>query len=72
MAALLKAGTNVNAHLANDLTLLMWAAGYGHESTVRLLLEQGADRGLKDARGKTAGEIALEGNYTAVRRLLEP
>ena len=49
----------------------MWAAGYGNEGTVRLLLERGADRSLKDARGKSASEIALEGNYAAVRRLLE-
>ena len=72
MEELLKSGTDVNARLANDLTLLMWAAGYGQEGAVRLLLEHGADRNLKDARGKSASEIALEGNYTAVRRVLEP
>jgi ankyrin repeat protein len=72
LEALVKAGTNVNARLDNELTLLMWAAGYGQEAAVRLLLSQGADRTLKDNRGKTASEMALEGNYTAIRRMLEP
>ena len=68
---LLRAGTPVNARLENDLSLLMWAAAYGHESTVRFLLEQGADRSFKDGRGKTAAEMALEGNHLPVAKLLE-
>lgn len=49
----------------------MWAAAYGHESTVRFLLEQSADRTFKDCRGKTAAEMALEGNHLPVAKLLE-
>ncbi|MDZ4074677.1 MAG: ankyrin repeat domain-containing protein [Hylemonella sp.] len=71
LADLVKAGTPINARLENDLTLLMWAAAYGHEATVRLLLAQGAERGLKDARGKTAAEMAREGNHLALAQLLE-
>lgn len=71
LAELIQAGTQVNARLENDLTLLMWAAAYGHESAVRLLLAQGAERGLKDARGKTAAEMAREGNHLALAQLLE-
>lgn len=68
---LLRTGTQVNARLDNDGTLLMWAAGYGHEAVVRFLLDQGADRSLKDNRGKTAADIARDGNFTAVSKLLE-
>lgn len=68
---LLRAGTQVNAPLENDLTLLMWAAAYGGESAVRLLLAQGADRNLKDKRGKTAADMALEGNHPGVVALLK-
>lgn len=68
---LIRAGTKVNAALENELTLLMWAAAYGHESSVRLLLEQGADRQLIDRRGKTAMDMAREGNHMNVVSLLE-
>jgi ankyrin repeat protein len=71
IAELLKSGVAVDARLENDLTLLMWAAAYGHEPTVRLLLESGADRGNKDARGKTAADMAREGNHAAVARMLD-
>lgn len=70
LAELLRAGTQVNARLENDLTLLMWAAAYGHEATVRFLLAQGAERHLKDARGKTALDMAKEAEYGAVVAML--
>ena len=71
LLALIRSGTNVNAALENDLTLLMWAAAYGGESSVRLLLAEGADRSLKDARGKTALDMAREGNHSGVVSLLQ-
>lgn len=71
LLALIRAGTAVNTPLENDLTLLMWAAAYGHESSVRLLLDQGADRTLKDSRGKTAADMAREGHHQNVVSLLE-
>ena len=71
LAALLRAGAPVNARLDNDETLLMWAAGYGHVSTVQFHLEQCTDRSLKDNRGKTAADMARDGNFTAVAKLLE-
>ena len=67
---LLRAGTDVNARLDNDLTLLMWATGYGHEATVRLLLERGADPTLKDNRGKSAADMARDSSFPALIPLL--
>jgi ankyrin repeat protein len=69
--ALIAAGVPLNQKLENDLTLLMWAAAYGHEATVRLLLEQGAERKARDARGKTAADMAREGNHLALAALLD-
>ena len=38
---------------------------------MRLLLTEGADRSLKDARGKTALDMAREGNHAGVVSLLQ-
>ena len=69
---LLAAGTPVDGRMDHELTLLMWTAGYGQEGTARLLLQRGADRSLRDDRGKTAAEIARELNYTELAQLLTP
>jgi ankyrin repeat protein len=68
---LLHAGVDVNAVLAHKLTALMWAAGYGRTDTVQALLAAGAKPGLKDDRGKTALDIAREGNFPDTVKLLE-
>ena len=36
----------------------MIAAAMGHDSIVRALIAGGADKGLRDRTGKTAGELA--------------
>ena len=49
----------------------MWAAGYGHTATVRLLLDQGADPDLRDDRGMTALMMAAEaGSAGSIEALL--
>lgn len=55
---------------AHDLTLLMWAAGYGHVEVVRLLIGRGADTDLRDDRGKAALMIAEENGHAEVVTLL--
>ncbi len=70
LSELMRAGTQVNALLENDLTLLMWAAAYGHDAAVRLLLAEGANRALKDSRGKSAVDMAREGSHDSVVALL--
>jgi hypothetical protein len=49
----------------------MWAAGYGKTETVQALLAAGAKAELKDDRGKTALDIAREGNFPDTVKLLE-
>jgi hypothetical protein len=68
---LIAAGSDPNATYAHSLTALMWAAGYGHTETVRALLDAGARADFRDDRGKTALDIAREGNFTETAKLLE-
>ncbi|MBV9290524.1 MAG: ankyrin repeat domain-containing protein, partial [Hyphomicrobiales bacterium] len=65
VALLIDAGVDVNRRYGHGLTALMWAAGpdasAGFEdvqATVRLLIDRGAERDLKDDRGMTAADIA--------------
>ncbi len=68
---LLDAGVEVNRRFEHDLTALMWAAGYGKDSTVRLLLERGADARLVDDRGLAAAEIAGKAGHATTRGIIE-
>ncbi|KAH7050058.1 hypothetical protein B0J12DRAFT_663101 [Macrophomina phaseolina] len=53
-------------------TALRTAARLGHVETVKYLLDKGADPGLRDARGRTARELAkAKGNIEAVSLLQE-
>ena len=48
----------------------MWAGVYGHEQAARLLLEKGADPGLKDEDGMTAAAWAANNKHDDVAQLL--
>jgi ankyrin repeat protein len=61
---LLDAGIDVNAAYHNHLTALMWAAGYDQAQTVSMLLARGANRDLRDDRGMTAKDIAVQTGST--------
>ena len=75
---LLDHGIDVNARYGNDLTVLMWAAGYSAEAGVKdveevmtLLIDRGAHLDDQDNRGRTALMIAAElGHAAAVDVLL--
>ena len=74
---LLATGIDVNARYANDLTVLMWAAGYADDASdadglalVRLLLDRGAHIDDADNRGRTALMIAAERGHADVAKLL--
>jgi ankyrin repeat protein len=69
---LLDEGVPVDAAYANQLTALMWAAGAGSVSTVKLLLERGARSDLRDDRGLTALEMARQAGHSVIVELLGP
>lgn len=54
-----------------DKTALAIAAMEGHDGIVRLLLERGADEGIKDREGKTALVLAREKGWDQVVRVFE-
>src|SRR5581483_11237407 len=74
---LLDHGVDVNARYGNDLTTLMWAAGYSDEAGVKdvvevmtMLLDRGARIDDTDNRGRTALMIAAELNHAVAVDLL--
>ena len=76
---LLGAGVDINRRYGNDLTVLMWAAGYANDvteaeglETVDLLIARGARLDDADNRGRTALMTACEMGHAAVAaRLIE-
>lgn len=67
VTALVAAGADVNlAHAEVRLTPLMFAAYFGHDAVVQLLLEKGARANTKDAAGASAADWAAQGGHQAV------
>ncbi|AOW13311.1 hypothetical protein LPB72_09665 [Hydrogenophaga crassostreae] len=58
VALLLEHHAYIDAESPNRTTPLMMAARYGHANAVRLLLEEGADPGLRNEQGLTAVDFA--------------
>lgn len=56
----------VDVRYAHELTLLMWAAGYGNVDTVEMLVNRGAAFDLTDDRGKSALMMAAENGHADV------
>ena len=67
---LIKRGATVNTQSNNGTTPLMQAAAAGHVDAVKLLLERGADRNLRDAKGNRAIDRAKKRDRAAVVSLL--
>ncbi len=68
---LIKRGAAVNAQSNNGMSPLIVAASIDHIDAVKLLLENGADKGLKDAKGQTAKAWAAKRGYDSVVSLLD-
>lgn len=58
VAMLLENYAYIDAESPNRTTPLMMAAHYGHADVVKLLLEEGADPGLRNEQGLTAVDFA--------------
>lgn len=74
---LLDSGVDPNKRYGNDLTALMWAAGYAEEAgtqdmdeIIKLLIARGAHLDDRDNRGRTALMIAAAVGHTAAAELL--
>ena len=74
---LLDAGVVATARYGNELTALMWAAGYADgagvgdaKEAVGLLIDRGAPIDAADDRGRTALMIAAEDGHAAIVELL--
>jgi len=65
---LLAAGVKVNERDGNGQTALYGAAGHGWNDLVKTLVAHNADVTLKDARGRTAADIATGSNANASGR----
>ncbi len=64
-------GTNVNAETTTGMTPLHGAAESGKVEVVRLLMENKADSAKKDANGKSAFDLAMDGKHKAVCKVMK-
>ena len=64
MQMLLSKGANVNLKAKNGSTPLMMASYYGNVEMVKALLKQHADVTARDAKGRTALQIAMQRNQS--------
>lgn len=67
---LIDAGAEVNVEQHGGWTPLHEAAAHGNDDLVRLLLEKGADKNAQSSNGKTAADLAMDGNYVETAALL--
>ncbi|MCK5364021.1 MAG: ankyrin repeat domain-containing protein, partial [Gammaproteobacteria bacterium] len=77
LARLLDAGVKVDARYSHDLSALMWAAGHSNDvpvgeglSTVKLLIDRGAQLDLVDDRGRSALMNAAQRDHGEIAALL--
>lgn len=70
MALLLEHHAYIDAESPNQTTPLMMAAHYGTLESVKLLLDGGADPGLRNALGLSAVEFALRANRQDAAELI--
>ncbi|XP_046357539.2 uncharacterized protein LOC124135909 isoform X2 [Haliotis rufescens] len=63
-------GMEVNHINAKKDTALLWAARWGHEATVRVLLQRGAKPNLENDKGSTALYWAVRYGFTGTVKLL--
>ncbi len=71
VTALVAAGGDVNTpHAELRVSPLMFAAYFGKDAVVRLLLDKGATANAKDAAGASAADWATAGDHSATTDLL--
>lgn len=68
---LIDAGADVNARNEDGITPLMNAAWFGCRESVKELLRLGADASLRDSKGRSALDLAVDRGHTEIRELLK-
>jgi len=64
---LISYGANLNLQHGNGGTALMFAAMFGRNDVLQLLLERGANKTILDVRGLSVLDLAAQqGNETAI------
>ena len=71
LAAILERGVEVNAAAADGTTALHLAAAAGFRESCRVLLQNGADRGQKNAAGATAIDAAKGGGHDQLAAFID-
>ncbi len=66
-----KQGADLNEQSNAGYTALMWAAHFGSENCTRLLIGSGAMLDLKDNKGRTARDIAVEEKHPEIVSLID-
>eukprot|EP01012_Entosiphon_sulcatum_P020082 TRINITY_DN2504_c0_g1_i1.p1 TRINITY_DN2504_c0_g1~~TRINITY_DN2504_c0_g1_i1.p1 ORF type:complete len:152 (-),score=38.68 TRINITY_DN2504_c0_g1_i1:30-461(-) len=72
LQACIENGSNIHTADHLGLTLLHWAACNGHDATVRMLLQSGADAARKNSWGETALQIAVRKKHDRVILVFDP
>lgn len=68
---LLENGANIDATTpVHNETALVWAVAFGHERMIKMLLEKGADKTIKNKEGKTVEDLAKELGKDLILELL--
>ena len=60
----------INYPSKDGMTALMYASMFGRMNIVKLLIKEGADKSIKDNKGKTALDHAIDNKYTKIEELL--
>ena len=69
---LIESGADINMQHGNGGTALMFASLFGRNEVLRILLKHGADKEIKEQRGLTALDLAVQqGNVEAAMLLQE-
>ena len=64
--ALLDKGANINHQVINKITPLHWPAGNNKLAVVKVLINRGADRSLRDEWNRTPLDLAKEKGYKSI------
>jgi len=64
-------GVNVNDKGFFNLPPLLRAALYGKSEALKVLIEFGADKNIKDSQGRTALELAQKYNHPKIVEILQ-